>query len=328
MKKIEVVLYNWKKIKNEYRTEYRSQKGLSPFISPQFIENTLKHKIFFSKSRFKKFIVAKGMCENGVLYAPLFIGSEISLVGDYTSASYTDVLCSTGILNTDLKMFIHELTSIFNKDFVFEKIMPSSSIYNCLDLIPSTPCVKIEFNNSFENYFKSLKKNVRQNYRTAFNRIKRENKEIYVRYFINQKIPYSLKKKILSLYTKRSAEWDAKNKSLLNKVHRRHFDLMNNSLRSIENNFCSVLYINNKICGFMMGVLTNDLQRCVVPRLAIDSEYGVYCPGLLLIIESIKKLIEINCKTLDLSRGDEKYKFTVGGELYYLLSGTIKNKNN
>lgn len=323
----EISFLKWKHVKKEYESAYRSRTDFSPFLSPQFIQNTKKHKLFFSRSRFKKFIVAKGIFKNGTIYAPILLGDEISIIGDYTSASYTDLIVSQRISNIQVKIFVTKLCELLKKDFVFEKILPFCGAYNLLGLTPKTDCVRIHIEGSFEDYFNSLKKNVRQNYRTAYNRLNRENKDICTHFCFNKKLTKSLKRKFLKLYSDRSKEWDSTNKSIFHTIHRRYFDLMNNCLGKIDNNFYSFITIDNKICGFMMGVLTEDKKICIVPRLAINSQYGVYCPGLLLIVETIKELIKINCKYLDLSRGTEKYKFTVGGEQYSLLAGKVKPMN-
>ena len=63
---------------------------------------------------------------------------------------------------------------------------------------------------------------------------------------------------------------------------------------------------------------TNDGKAIVVPRHAINDDYNLYCVGALLITETIKYCInETAIRNLDLSRGDEKYKYTLGGQSHY-----------
>ena len=320
----DISFHKWRRIYKEYELAYSSAKDFPPFLSPKFIDITLKHKIFFSESRFKKFLIAKGVFQNGIIYAPLLVDKKsASLIGDYTSASYTGFVYKGIVSKIDIQSFVKKLSEKLQRTIVFEKILPFNSIYDALDLTEKTTCVKVDFNSSFDDYFNSLKKNVRQNYRTVFNRLKRENKEISIKFFFNEKIPRTLKRKLVSLYVERSKHWDKSNKRLINVLHRKYFDLMNNGLDKVDNCFCSVLSIDNCVCGFMMGVLTADMRICTIPRLAVDTTFGVYCPGLVLIVDSIRYLIERGCVCLDLSRGEEQYKFTVGGTTYRLLSGKI-----
>jgi len=56
-------------------------------------------------------------------------------------------------------------------------------------------------------------------------------------------------------------------------------------------------------------------------------KYGVYCPGGLLINETIKAIGAQNKAdiiSLDLSRGDEKYKYTYGGGEHYNYSFAVR----
>ena len=320
-----ISLHKWNEIKTEYGIAFDKGDLFSPFLCPKFIDATLKYKVFFLKSIFKRFIVAKGVFCDGVVYAPLFIGKKsISLIGDYTSASYTGFVFTDNIQKESIKTFVTELTKKFKRDFIFEKIMPSDGICNVLSLSNGTDCMRAVFNSSFDDYFNSLSKSVRQNYRTAINRLNRENKKMHIDFYVGQRVPKKYKKQILSLYVKRSKQWSKKNRSILSFFHRRFFDLMNNNLDKIENSFCSIVFIDNDICGFMMGAFTNDHSVCSIPRLAIDTRYGVYCPGLLLIIKSAQHLIQIGCNCLDLSRGKEQYKYRVGAKEYNLQTGIVK----
>ncbi len=89
------------------------------------------------------------------------------------------------------------------------------------------------------------------------------------------------------------------------------------SLRNDGNSFHSVLYLNGKAVSFMSGFVDKQAHRVVVPRLAIDSDYGFYSPGYVMILETMKRLIEeTSIRVIDLSRGDEKYKLDLGGTPY------------
>lgn len=68
----------------------------------------------------------------------------------------------------------------------------------------------------------------------------------------------------------------------------------------------------------MQGFISNHDNVAVIPRLAINSAFNVYCPGGLLITDTIKWLIEnSSVRNLDLSRGNESYKYVYGGTEHY-----------
>ena len=83
----------------------------------------------------------------------------------------------------------------------------------------------------------------------------------------------------------------------------------------IENNKCLTLglFIDGRLAAFMSGLLGSK-NEYVVPRLSIDDEFGFYSPGMLLVNEAIKYFIEkTKIRHLDLSQGDEPYKYKMGG---------------
>lgn len=61
----------------------------------------------------------------------------------------------------------------------------------------------------------------------------------------------------------------------------------------------------------------DEIGGIVVPKLAIDTEFGKYSPGGILLAEFMKR----HSNTfVDLSRGNEPYKEVYGGQLYYNYS--------
>ena len=67
-------------------------------------------------------------------------------------------------------------------------------------------------------------------------------------------------------------------------------------------------------------ILYREEVGVIVPKLAIDSDYSFYSPGVIMISEYIKKLCSNNNNNeyyIDLSRGDERYKTVLGGIVYY-----------
>ena len=93
---------------------------------------------------------------------------------------------------------------------------------------------------------------------------------------------------------------------------------MTRALNDSKNNFISILKIDGIVAAYMHGFLSNHNDVAVIPRLAINSDFNVYCPGGLLIIHTIKWLINnTSIRNLDLSRGDEKYKYVYGVTEHY-----------
>ena len=54
-------------------------------------------------------------------------------------------------------------------------------------------------------------------------------------------------------------------------------------------------------------------NHLLMPKLAIDSSYSRYSPGILMIMEAVKEWLNEGIVDFDLCRGDERYKKEVGG---------------
>ena len=62
-------------------------------------------------------------------------------------------------------------------------------------------------------------------------------------------------------------------------------------------------------------------NELLVPRLAIDTAFSFYSPGVLLVNSAIKYISEVGViKTLDLMQGKETYKFQAGGKIHQCYS--------
>ena len=76
----------------------------------------------------------------------------------------------------------------------------------------------------------------------------------------------------------------------------------------------------------MQGIITTNQIVVVIRRLAINSKYNVYCLERIPITQTIKWLIEnTKIRNLELSRGDEKYKYAYGGKEHYNYTFIYKN---
>lgn len=83
-----------------------------------------------------------------------------------------------------------------------------------------------------------------------------------------------------------------------------------------------VLTIDGQIAAFMHVYIHG--KRVLMPKLAIDVSYSRYSPGILLVQETLKLLMERGMEDFDMCRGDERYKMEVGGIVEPL--GTIAGR--
>lgn len=188
---------------------------------------------------------------------------------------------------------------------------------NEVQVILTRPCVDISFSSDYQEYFNSLSKGNRQNIRTAYNKLIKDSKGYRLECLYGTSINKSIIKQQLRVYNKRALEQRAKRRGIIAKFKQLYFDSITVACMRLDNAISFNFYIDNKLAAFMIGFKTN-FNSIVIPRLAIDSEFAKYMPGKLLINEAIKYLTEhSDIRNIDLSRGDEKYKYDMGGKTHY-----------
>ena len=308
-------------------------KRMNPIMSPYMeygFQTTYKRLLWIGKQRFgmdyKTYVVRDDDGTIRCIMPVISKSGKAFIAGD---------LCATGILDfiydkttslDDMKQMLSLLKHKVRRKLYLNKLHCDSVLYKALDQDPecihvrNQCCACISIQNSFEEYFNSLSKSVRQNIRTAHNRLTREQKRYTVTVNMeNSANDDQLIASINELHHKRAAEKNKKGDYWIFDFIENKFNPLSRHLKQSEYACNSTLFIDGKLAAFMQGVKSNDNKTIIIPRLSINSEYGVYCPGSLLISETIKYLIQNTsiCR-LDLSRGDEKYKYALGAQTYYI----------
>lgn len=172
----------------------------------------------------------------------------------------------------------------------------------------------------YDTWFSSLSKNTRQNIRTAHNRLKKDGQEYTFEILKGDTVSRKDFWTVCKLYRTRSMEWSFQYqgsdlKYWIKVVHDYMKGITQRSLFKVKESALYTIKINGRMVAFMIAYLYNG--RLLVPRLAINSKYGKYSPGGLLLQETVKYYTaRLGSFDLDLGRGEEKYKSTYGGELY------------
>lgn len=214
------------------------------------------------------------------------------------------------------------LTDNKNSIFYFEDITENAIVYPYLaNNYSSTKTMNsyiIKIMDNEEEYLRILSKSTRQNIRTAYNRMNKDDIKYGLSvYSPTNPIDKKIKFRIVDILQDRAQHWIGKrvNKNILRLLYSSIRQININSINQIKETYCFTVSLNEEVAAFMIAY--KNKESFLVPKLAIDINYGRYSPGAVLIIESLKWLREnTNVKYLDLSRGDEKYKTTYGGVKY------------
>jgi Protein involved in cellulose biosynthesis (CelD) len=317
-------LFKWQdpQLKNIWDDFYQDNLYLSPYSSWEY--NNISHNCFkFQTSRWKEknFFLVEYENDKALAIVPLTLRRGIlNIFGDFESGGALDFIYPA---NTSLNVFetiFRDLRAFFPKHTLcLNKINERSLLYKYLrekGYEPSSTrnCVKIEFRNSYEEYFKSLSQNQRRNMHASHNRLAVDKKEYNLDIKISSIVSETFMKDSLRIYNKREGERVGHERGSFSKFRQLHFEPITPAIKKMTGNFNAGLYLKGAgLMSFLSGFITNG-NEIICPRGAIDSTFARYYPGKLLINETIKWLIaNTNIRCLDLSRGEEIYKYEMGG---------------
>ncbi len=337
----------WNELSQIWKGLYKNNPYMTAYQSYEFL--TITGKGWSDKRpwvllglREKNYILYKK--GEAIAIAPLLVRRcknvyYVYFRGTYTSAGHLDFLYRPDWNYSDFEYLLNWIKGSLGEtkfflDRVSEKSISISFIRKYFqpneNQIKMSKCVSIPIKDNYNNYFNSLSKSIRQNIRTSYNRLNRNDTKMDVVVYFNTSIAYeyNVQQEILKLYCKRMARKNVRGGPLQHIVGSllriaKSRNPMLKAMNGISFGFHALLYIDNNLAAFCRGFLCND-NRIIIPQFSIDSTYGWFSPGGLLINETIKKLIEKQdepkIKEFDLSRGAEKYKYAYGGVTHYNYS--------
>lgn len=188
--------------------------------------------------------------------------------------------------------------------------------------------IKIDYA-SHEDYLMSLSQNTRQNTRKAYSRLRKDGHEFVFKMYsgcgIGDRFGNARSLEDLQLctdvYCKRQKE-EYRELGWGMEKYVRHCHYMAASVNSPEHYFCA-LFIDGQVAGYMQGYINPRRRAMEIPRFAINSDWGWYSPGKVLISECVRFLMNEGggmVKWLDIGRGEERYKYDMGGVGYETLN--------
>ncbi len=83
----------------------------------------------------------------------------------------------------------------------------------------------------------------------------------------------------------------------------------------------SALYVGDRLIAAHCGMRSADVLHCWFP--AYDVEYGKYSPGLILLAETARQCREQGIRRIDLGKGKERYKLSLGSGTIAVAEGSV-----
>lgn len=249
---------------------------------------------------------------------PIILDRRRKRITEFAPLDYYDVLCSgpTALLSSVVQ-WIKDKYPFY--EVRFTRVNQSAILSGLADLsqIDTEKCVSIPLNKeTYEDYYQSLSKHQRQNLRTAYNKLQRESISFSLAQYDNGSMPVKLKRECMKMYEDRKAVKESP-LSYLKRVYVRFTKPVFRIITEMVPGACFVLYLGNTPAAVMAGVFSKKGDQFVVPLLYSNNTYLRYSPGILLVNETAKALISKRVLILDLARGDEPYKYALGGETHF-----------
>lgn len=241
---------------------------------------------------------------------------------DYVNFIYQEVDKDT------IDFLLTELRAKYGiENFNFRQIPDTSQMFSVLASSPAkcgefkTKCVALQLPDTVEEYQKMLSKHSMQNIRTARNRAAKDGLE-FIYNFNDGQVDIAEFASYRKIRVKQKNEVNTSRlRSLISGLVNRvlgyksvvfadYTPFVNDS----NSRFLTLKAKDGKLCAAFNYAYDPVQKSILIMAVSINPEYYRYSPGILLLYNFISHLIEEKkIKTVDFTRGDEPYKFALGG---------------
>lgn len=323
--------------KNVCEEMYRGNEHLFPFSSYEYLK-LCKNRYRWQTHRWRekhRFYLYQNdnNCSHKIL-APINLHrGKAYLYTDLEAISPLDIVYSSKVTESDFISFWNDLVKELGCDVLYvNNIREESLFYQFIEKKlqqhilhkEDSICVKIDFEDNYEEYRKSLTVNGRGNTRVMYNRI--NNDGVHMEFHVADTEDVRRKN-----FTEVVDCWRRLQETKYQRNFGGHwgkFRFFNCTpsvigLKTMSSARLFWLELNGEIAAVETGFVANN-HSFLVPRGAMNPKFKWYSPGRLLIDQMIRYFIEkTDIRCLDLTFGDERYKFDVGGKPYWCHSYEI-----
>lgn len=208
------------------------------------------------------------------------------------------------------------------KKFILEQLNENTSSFKYINGSyrinenKQEPCVNLHLPLNIEDYNNILSKHARQNLRTAKNRVTKDHLSIVYDFdntIVDKKACMDIRESKLSVQYNKISLLKKYKYRFLNRLHfhfPRFYPIYNYSASRIM-----TATINNDLCAFFNYAYDESHKKIVIISAGTNLKYARYSPGILLMYNFIIQIIQKKeYKDVDFTRGNEPYKYTLGGK--------------
>ena len=230
--------------------------------------------------------------------------------------------------DADFRMVINQIRNdFFGFRFVLTDILPNTKFAaflkrNGATLYKFTSSVSVKSPISEDLYSVALSKHTRQNLRTCLNRMSKDG----IRYSIAVSgivLDDALLSELLNVHVERIAVKNTHDQDLFHMVssfiRRRikcytelHNNIIWNSMKTMNNSVFVISYLNGEVAGYLYGLKDRNVVR--IMQNCIREKYSFYSPMFRGAYDYIVSTAnDPSIESVDFTRGNEPYKFQLGG---------------
>jgi CelD/BcsL family acetyltransferase involved in cellulose biosynthesis len=327
---------SFRRVERDWTALYDANPALGVYQSPSYAALIWRHLFPYRLIlRVRPVFVCVYREGRPVMILPLlkkWFRARYWLYGHSTGCAYLDIPCEPGLDTGGFEAALRSALGALRKGSVlaFTRAREGSNVYayaarrepgECTESF----CSEIPLPDSFDAYLASLSRNVRQNLRTARNRAVRDGKAIEFEPSWGEGADGAEDRALLDLYVRRQSEKYRTKGGALYAAFVRRFEIGTLVMREWEGRRGKfVLRVDGQPAAFADALEERDGRSVLVTRLAIDPRFGQYSPGMLLVVEMIRFLMEkTERRVLDLTHGTEEYKRSLGARAVRCLDITI-----
>lgn len=305
-------------LRDAWQRLYQNNATLSYYQSFEYVETLMRHiapyrLILRGKPVFFQF-------ENDgtiVLILPLFKlkrGTYV-LLGQKAGLGYLDAVYADGMDARTFDLCFSALADRFGVRHIhFEHVREETTLAAWLlqngGSYSETACTAIPLPAEYALYVNSLGKHIKQNIRTAYNRLATDEGSYTFEHKSYRELSPACARELQSLYLKRQRA--RYGKGLLYRLFVKYVDVGTKIQTAPTVRVQAfILRINGRVAAYFDAICHEG--GVIVPRLAINDGFARYSPGVMLLNESIRALIDAGVGQIDLTHGSEPYKIAMGG---------------
>ncbi len=260
------------------------------------------------------------------------------LLGHESWSDYLNAVYDDAATQEDLLAMIHRAKEDFHGYLFYATDIRENTLFcDCMQKAQASVtkeriAVQVDLIESKEDYEHSLTKNVRQNLRTAKNRMVKDG-FIYDLEVMGKTQDETLLHRLTELHIARMKEKNNNTEDLFHRVssgiriaYRARREKKNNiiteSMKRMEASCLVIVRLNDDIAGYLYGLY--DRQTVRIMQNCVKAEYRFYSPMFRGAYDFILSQYDSDHPMkVDFTRGNEKYKYDLGGKEITLFSYVI-----